>query len=246
MKQHIIIVTLISSSFLSVFAQSQPPKEIQVEKYLTEAKKHIENENWRDSALSLGKIIELGGVPPSEFYFLLGKTFVRGDNFEKGKELLNEYLNLTGGKGEYHKQSLALMEEIKEYERSRCPECSGKGFIAAHYKCTTCKGLGYLFEEDKKCRAQGVEPCRICGGSGRIKHNNRTFTCRNCGGSGKAKCPWCKGTGYIRTTNCETCSGQGRTTSQIYCKTCDGDGKIESKETQNSGKNIKKSKTVQN
>ncbi len=36
MKQHIIIVTLLSLSFLSVFAQSQPPEEIQVEKYLIE------------------------------------------------------------------------------------------------------------------------------------------------------------------------------------------------------------------
>ena len=239
MKQHILIITLLLFSVSAIFPQSQPPKEIQVEKYLTEAKKHIENESWRESAVSLGKIIELGGLPPSEFYFLLGKTFVRGKNFEKGKKLLNEYLNLTGGKGEYHKQSLALMEEIKEYENA-CPECSGKGFIETHYKCKTCRGLGYLFEEDKKCRAQGSELCRICGGSGRIKHNNRTFTCRTCGGSGKTKCPWCRGTGYIRTTNCGTCSGQGRTTSQIYCKTCDGDGKIESKET-----HVKKSKTVQ-
>ena len=85
MKQSIIIVTLLSLSFLSVIAQSQPFKEIQVEKYLTEAKKHIENESWRESAVSLGKIIELGGVPPSEFYFLLGKTFVRGKILRRAK-----------------------------------------------------------------------------------------------------------------------------------------------------------------
>ena len=64
MKQHILIITFLLFSFLSVFAQSQSPKETQFEKCLTEAKKNIENQDWRESALILGKIIELGGVPP--------------------------------------------------------------------------------------------------------------------------------------------------------------------------------------
>lgn len=245
MKQ-LILITLLLISVSASFAQSQPPTKNQIEKYLSEAKKHIENENWRDSALSLGKIIELGGVPPSEFYFLLGKTFVRGENFEKGKELLNAYVKLTGGKGEYHQQTLGLLDEVKEHERSRCPVCSGKGFTEAPYKCATCRGLGYLLEEDKKCYGEGWEACRTCGGSGRIRIENRSYTCNTCGGHGKTKCPWCEGTGHIRTTKCETCLGSGRTTSQIYCKTCDGDGKIEVKETEKTKKNVKGSKTVQN
>ena len=238
MKQSTLILIILLFSVSAIFAQLQSAKEIQVQKYLTEAKEHIKNENWRESALSLGKIIELGGVPPNEFYFLLGKTFVRGKDFKNGKDLLAEYLSITLGKGDYQKEATELLEEVKEYEKGVCPVCSGKGWTEGAYsKCSRCYGVGHLFEEDKKCYGQGYEQCRICGGSGQMQDNRgRRFTCSSCSGTGKVQCPWCKGTGYIRTTVCPTCGGSGKTMTQISCKNCGGDGRIDDKKVEENEK----------
>lgn len=243
MKKHILTLCILLLGCASAIAQVQADgegpvekeapakKTAHAEKYLTEAKQHIAEENWRESALSLGKIVELGGVPPAEFYFLLGKTFIRGKNFENGKQLLQDYLSMTGGKGEYQKQTLALMQEVNDYEKGKCQVCAGKGSIEGRYKCAKCYGFGFILEEDKKCYGHGYESCGTCGGSGRVREGTRTFTCPTCDGKGKVKCPWCRGTGHVRNTPCETCGRSGSVTSQIYCKHCDGDGRIDDNAT---------------
>ncbi len=241
MKKLALLFTIFSLGCLSNVAQARnnqhgqaadtagAKRAKQVESRLAEAKQHIENQAWRESAFALGKILELGGIPPAEFYFLLGKTFVRGQDYENGKQLLQDYQSITDGKGEFAKQAQALLQEVKAHERGQCQVCAGRGYTEARHKCPTCHGFGFILEEDRKCYGRGYETCRICAGSGRVYVQSRPYTCSRCGGRGEVKCPWCQGSGHVRNPPCETCGRTGATTSQIYCNNCEGDGRIDDK-----------------
>lgn len=89
--------------------------------------------------------------------------------------------------------------------------------------CPTCKGTGYVTEEQakEKCTCKNgfvytKNICRSCGGSGRYFLG--ILRCRQCGGLGavilRQKCPSCGGSGYIKTGGykkvpCKTCGSTG-------------------------------------
>lgn len=95
---------------------------------------------------------------------------------------------------------------------------TGLPVIAQDCECSTCKGSGWVEDE---------QDCNVCGGTTQV-------TCIRCNGKGSELCTFCFESGVV-SVNCTACSGTGKVDNET-CNACQGSGKVNEKCTNCDGR----------
>ncbi|WP_163835545.1 tetratricopeptide repeat protein [Spartinivicinus ruber] len=93
---------------------AQLPAEIEVDRYILAAEKHINNEEFRQAEDYLQRAVALQVSTPDKFYFLYGQVLLRNGKLSQAQENLERYLKKAGKEGEFYQQALALYTEAEE------------------------------------------------------------------------------------------------------------------------------------
>ncbi|MBU2706262.1 tetratricopeptide repeat protein [Zooshikella marina] len=93
------------------------PAEIEVDRFILAAKKHIEQGNYGQAEQYLQKAIALQVTPPDEFYFIYGKVLFKNKKMDQAQENIERYLKRTGKEGEYYQEALGMFTDIEEFKQ---------------------------------------------------------------------------------------------------------------------------------
>ncbi|MGI0118056.1 hypothetical protein [Zooshikella sp. RANM57] len=93
------------------------PAEIEVDRFILAAKKHIEQGHYSQAEQYLQKAIALQVTPPDEFYFIYGKVLFQNRKMDQAQENVERYLKRTGKEGEYYQEALGMFTNIEEYKQ---------------------------------------------------------------------------------------------------------------------------------
>lgn len=210
---------------------SNLPKEIQADKLLLEAKKLMENKSYTKAVVSFNKILLLNVSPPNEFYFYLGKSHYKSENYKRAISNLTTYLTNAGKNGEYYIRSLEILGDAEanvnnqelEFSKNKlaienCDICGGDGYYKKKIKCDNCYGSGT--EEKYKCytcSGSGSLDCKYCerGVVNNYSSGGGVYRCKACK-YGSITCTKCWGSGK-RETTCSICSGSGKVLKTFKC-----------------------------
>lgn len=115
---HFRMFKLSSIVFATMFSWSvqgaQLPAEIEVDRYILAAEKHINSEQFRQAEDYLQRAIALQVSTPDKFYFLYGQVLLRNGKLAQAQENLERYLTKAGKEGKFYPQALALYTEAEE------------------------------------------------------------------------------------------------------------------------------------
>ena len=96
-----------------VVAALQLPPEIQADRYLLEAEKSIQEQDYAGAKESMDRILALrteqGLEIPERFFFRYADVMERLRSYDAAKEYATEYLTLAGRDGEHYRQALTLL-----------------------------------------------------------------------------------------------------------------------------------------
>lgn len=119
--------------------------------------------------------------------------------------------------------NIAVFVSCADCHVGRCRLCSGSGVCARCKGSTVCRTCGGNSQRSRPCTAC---QCVTCGGS-RI--------CASCNGQGAGACTRCRGTGWGRghqQQTCTQCNGAGSVSWQLtrghrFCPRCGGSGSVD-------------------
>jgi hypothetical protein len=89
------------------------PVEIQADLLLTEAKEHIDKDDWAGAARSLKKLKALNTPLPDEFRFLYGRALYHAYDGKAAQAELAGYMKQAGRAGAHYKEALSLYVKCK-------------------------------------------------------------------------------------------------------------------------------------
>ena len=96
-----------------VVSALQLPPEIQADRYLLEAEKSIQKQDYADALESLDRILALraehGLEIPEQFFIRYAEIMERLGLYDAAEEYATEYLMLTGRGGEHYREALELL-----------------------------------------------------------------------------------------------------------------------------------------
>lgn len=128
-----ILVSLILLFGLTGPLHAMPP-EVKLERYLSEGKKAIEEEDY-EKALSFFSRAQALKLPLGEdFNFFLGKAEVRGLNPFLGQTHLYLYTKSSGKEGVHYQEALELMQEAVRTAADQFNLLSSVYFLDNHYQ----------------------------------------------------------------------------------------------------------------
>ena len=102
----------------SVVAAMQLPPEIQADRYLLEAEKQIQEQDYKGAKESLDRILALeaqhGLEIPAEFFFRYAEVLERLALYDEAVEAVTKYLALAGRGGQNYREALELLSAAEE------------------------------------------------------------------------------------------------------------------------------------
>ena len=106
------------SLLLSVVAAAvQLPPEIQADRYLLDAERAIQEQDFESAKTSMDLILELQTAHdlelPEAFPFLYAEVLARLELYDEAVELVTQYLMLTGRDGEHYRAALELLSDAE-------------------------------------------------------------------------------------------------------------------------------------
>lgn len=93
------------------------PQEIELDRYLLAAKKHIEAKDYEAAEVYLLRIESLKVTPPADYYFYSGTVDLQKSRYKEARDNLSQYVQAVGKGGEFYEQALTnitLAEEQAE------------------------------------------------------------------------------------------------------------------------------------
>lgn len=208
----LILVFLIYSN---AFAQTDSDSLSKV--YYEKAKEKINAKDFDGANLYFKKIFRLKTTLPDELAYYYGLTLVHLQQYAKGKEALDKYLELTGEKGVFKNETGLLLKEAEKYI---CSKCSNKGSYVISDTCAVCEGDGKRETDCEVCKGRGMEFCQVCGGRGVLitpgNFGSQYSTCHHCAGGGYKSCRVCSGT-RKKMIYCSECKGKGFFKRTVNC-----------------------------
>ena len=107
----------------TVGAALQLPPEIQADRYLLQAEKEIQEQDFEGAKQSLDRILELKSQHdleiPEEFYFRYAEVVERLGLYDEAVESVTRYLTLAGRGGQHYRKALVGAAPIQWGERRR-------------------------------------------------------------------------------------------------------------------------------
>lgn len=106
---------LLAVSLFMLSAAWALPPEVELDRLLLQAKSAFDAGNFTKAVESFAKAEKLGVTLPPTFYFHYGLASANSGQHEKGRAMLEQYLNASGAKGKFYKEALV---EINNIERA--------------------------------------------------------------------------------------------------------------------------------
>ena len=115
--------SVVSKTFLGVLlpavvAGLQLPPEIQADRYLLEAEKEVQEQDYAGAKEALDRILELqaqhGLEIPEQFFLRYAEVLERLGLYDEAVGFVTKYLTLAGRDGEYYREALELLSAAEE------------------------------------------------------------------------------------------------------------------------------------
>ncbi|WP_157691529.1 hypothetical protein [Noviherbaspirillum autotrophicum] len=103
---------LVALSFSAVALALAP--EIEADRLLLQAKTALDANDYAQATASLAKAEKLGTKLPDTFYYHYGYALFKMDDIEKGRRMLERYLNETGTKGKFYREALETLNAVEK------------------------------------------------------------------------------------------------------------------------------------
>ena len=101
----------------AVVSAVQLPPEIQADRYLLDAERAIEEQDFEGAKTAMDRILELQTQHdlelPEEFPFRYAEVLARLELYDEAVELVTQYLMLTGRDGEHYRAALELLSDAE-------------------------------------------------------------------------------------------------------------------------------------
>ena len=103
---------------LTVSVAAQLPPDVQADRYMLQAEKAIESQDFDAAQEALDKIAELhtthGLELPGPFYFRLAQAAGNTGSFQAAIDAIHRYFAVTGRTGDHYRDALALLARIEQ------------------------------------------------------------------------------------------------------------------------------------
>ena len=100
---------------MGVEAPAQLPPDIQADRYLVEAERHIGNGDYTAAKATLDRILALQAeydlVPPEAFWFKHAQVASQAGSYAEAVESVTRYLTTAGRQGEHYREALELLDQ---------------------------------------------------------------------------------------------------------------------------------------
>ena len=117
----------------AVVTALQLPPEIQADRYLLEAEKEIQEQDFEGAKAAMDRILELqaqhGLELPEQFFFRYAEVVERLGLYDEAVEFVMKYLTLVGRDGEHYREALELLSTA-EAAKAAAEEARGRAEAA--------------------------------------------------------------------------------------------------------------------
>jgi hypothetical protein len=202
------------------YTQSPAPNKMVLD-LLVLAKNQMQDGKYVAASFTFRKMLETNEVLPTEMAYYFAETLYMTGQYQNSKNFLEKYTDLTGGSGDFYKQSLELEKLLaaKTMEIEACNLCDNHGYRL--HTCPNCQGEKIISQTCAYCKGQGISICTACEGGGviiseNVFGENEYKTCTQCNNKGFVPCPICLG---VKKTiaDCRQCHGNGSIATKDIC-----------------------------
>jgi hypothetical protein len=109
----IVCVVLYAGSAMAL------PAEHEIRRLMLATEQALTAENWDDASEYLGRLQQLDGERPVDFYFYRGRVMQKSELFNEAQASLEAYVTRAGKEGQYYTQSLERITEIEKLRKDR-------------------------------------------------------------------------------------------------------------------------------
>ncbi|WP_018405580.1 hypothetical protein [Marinobacter gelidimuriae] len=95
------------------------PAEHEIRRLMLATEQALAAENWDDASEYLGRLQQLDGERPVDFYFYRGRVMQKSDLLNEAQASLEVYVTRGGKEGQYYKQALERITEIEKLRKDR-------------------------------------------------------------------------------------------------------------------------------
>jgi hypothetical protein len=110
---------LVACAVLYVGSAMALPAEHEIRRLMLATEQALAAENWNDASEYLGRLQQLDGERPVDFYFYRGRVMQKSGLLSEAQAALEVYITRAGKEGQYYKQSLERMTEIEKLRKDR-------------------------------------------------------------------------------------------------------------------------------
>ena len=153
----------------AVAAAMQLPPEIQADRYLLEAEKQIQAQDFESAKAAMDRILALqaqhGLELPEQFFFRYAEVLDRLGLYDEAVEFVTKYLTLAGREGEHYREALELLSAAEAAkaaavkaaeEAKRRAEAARRRAEAARRRAEAAKAAAVKAAEEAKRRAEAA------------------------------------------------------------------------------------------
>ena len=112
-RASVVCVVLYAGSAMAL------PAEHEIRRLMLATEQALAAENWNDASEYLGRLQQLDGERPVDFYFYRGRVMQKSGLLSEAQAALEVYITRAGKEGQYYKQSLERMTEIEKLRKDR-------------------------------------------------------------------------------------------------------------------------------
>ena len=109
MKYFILLLTAIT---LSSSAWAGLPPEIELDRFLLQAKSALDAKDYKTAIQSLENAAQLNIRLPETYYFHLGRAYSGSENWSEAREAYQKYLEATGTNGKFYREALEDFNQV--------------------------------------------------------------------------------------------------------------------------------------
>lgn len=206
---------------LPYFSSGQVNTNYQIKIRTEEAKKLMNEGQYKSAYNAFRKILNSGKVLPTNLSYYFSETLCHLGQYQNSQNFINKYLKITGKGGDYYQEanelSKLLTDKFSLIESCKLCDISGYRLIP----CTRCNDAKSIVEPCHICSSMGITSCKKCAGEGVLivtdVFDEKIYqTCDKCLGEGYHTCDTCSGTKSIQL-NCPVCLGSGFEKSTTIC-----------------------------
>ncbi|HEV8078078.1 MAG TPA: hypothetical protein VGP45_06810, partial [Marinobacter sp.] len=95
------------------------PAEHEIRRLMLATEQALAAENWDDASEYLGRLHQLDGERPVDFYFFRGRVMQKSELLNEAQASLEAYVTQAGKDGQYYTQALERITEIEKLRKDR-------------------------------------------------------------------------------------------------------------------------------